>query len=327
MWLWKWRRRAAGRRVLASIEGAQEILQALGMPPPQRNRMAGLTLLALCQLKPGSPWSKATRTGCTVTKGVMDFLQEHYGTEYAPNTRETFRRQVLHQFVQEGVAELNPFEPDLPTNSPRAHYAVTPTALSAVRTFGSDGWVNAVKRFRQNRPAPAQLRRQERQQHRIPVRIPEGRELLLSPGRHNEVQKAVVEEFAPRFAPGAHLLYLGDTQKKNLLLDQDALTRMGIAITVHDKLPDLIFYDEEREWLFFVEAVTSHGPVTPKRLVELQEMAEGAEAGLVFVTAFPNFAEFRKHIDAIAWETEVWMADRPDHMIHYNGDRFLGPRC
>lgn len=159
-----------------------------------------------------------------------------------------------------------------------------------------------------------------------PVRIPKGRELLLSPGKHNEVQKAVVEEFAPRFAPGAHLLYLGDTEKKNLLLDQDALARLGIAITAHDKLPDVILHDEKRKWLFFVEAVTSHGPVTPKRLIELQEMAEGAEAGLVFVTAFPDFAEFRKHIDAIAWETEVWMADRPDHMIHYNGDRFLGPR-
>ena len=95
---------------MASIEEAQEILKALGLPPPQRNRMAGLTLLALCQLKPDPHWSKAARTGCTVTKGVMDFLREHYGTEYAPNTRETFRRQVLHQFVLEGVAELNPFE-------------------------------------------------------------------------------------------------------------------------------------------------------------------------------------------------------------------------
>ena len=125
---------------MASVEEAQEVLEALGMPPPQRNRMAGLTLLALCRLKPGSPWSKANRKRCTVTKGVMDFLRKHHGTEYAPNTRETFRRQVLHQFVLAGIAEFNAFEPELPTNSPRAHYALTPSALKAIRAFGGDGW-------------------------------------------------------------------------------------------------------------------------------------------------------------------------------------------
>ena len=311
---------------MASVEEAQEILEALGMPPPQRNRMSGLTLLALCQLKPDSHWSQATRTSCTVTKGIMDFLRTHYGTEYAPNTRETFRRQVLHQFVLEGIAELNPFEPGLPTNSPRSHYAVTPATLSAVKTFSSDGWGNAVESFQKNKPALVGMRSRKRQLRRVPVKIPEGCELLLSPGEHNEVQKAVVEEFSPRFAPGAKLLYLGDTEKKDLYLDQDALAQIGIGVTAHDKLPDLILHDEEREWLFLIEAVTSHGPITPKRLIELTEMAKGAEIGLVFVTAFPDSAEFRKHIDAIAWETEVWMADRPDHMIHYNGDRFLGPR-
>ena len=256
----------------------------------------------------------------------MDFLREHYGTEYAPNTRETFRRQVLHQFVMAGIAEFNPFEPGLPTNSPRAHYAVTPSALRAIRAFGGDGWEQAAALFRQDRAALAETRDRKRERRRVPVRMPEGRELLLSPGKHNELQKAVVEAFAPRFAPGAKLLYLGDTENKNLWLDHDGLAHVGIAITKHDKLPDVILHDEEREWILFVEAVTSHGPVTPKRLIELTELAEQATVGLVFVTAFPDAAEFRRHMAAIAWETEVWMADTPDHMIHFNGDRFLGPR-
>ena len=311
---------------MASVEEAQEVLEALGLPPPQRNRMAGLTLLALCQLKPDSPWREATRTGCTITKGIMEFLREHFDADYAPNTRETFRRRVLHQFVLEGVAQFNPFDPALPTNSPRAHYAVTNAALEAVRTFGDDGWTDAVEAFRANRTALAAMHRRRRNRRRIPVRVPEGRKLLLSPGKHNELQGAVVEAFAPRFAPGAHLLYLGDTERKYLWLDQDALAHAGVGFTAHDKLPDVILYDNEREWLFFVEAVTSHGPVTPKRLIELTDMARNAEAGLVFVTAFPDFAEFRKHSNAIAWETEVWLADMPDHMIHYDGDRFLGPR-
>ena len=129
---------------MASVEEAQDILKALGMPPAQYNQMSGMTLIALCGLTPDKPWSDAQRDRCTVTKGVMDYLREHYGTEYAPNTRETFRRQVLHQFVQGRIADYNPFDRDLPTNSPRAHYAVTEAALEAVRLYGTKGWESAV---------------------------------------------------------------------------------------------------------------------------------------------------------------------------------------
>ena len=310
---------------MASVEEAQEILEVLGLPSPQHNRMAGLTLLALCGLRPDSPWSQATRVRCTVTKGIMDFIREHHGAPYAPNTRETFRRQVLHQFVLEGVADFNPFEPELPTNSPNAHYALTRTALSAVRTFGSDDWQFAVSAFRRNQRLVSEVRGHERTRHRVPIRLPEGLELSLSPGKHNEVQKAVVEEFAPRFAPGALLLYLGDTEDKNLWVDEDGLKAAGIVVKPHDKLPDLIFHDVERGWLFFVEAVTSHGPMTPKRLIELTELVKDTALSLIFVTAFPDSAEFRRHMSDIAWETEAWIVDAPDHMIHFNGDRFLGP--
>lgn len=310
---------------MASVEEAQEVLKQLGMPSPQHNRMAGLTLLALCRLTPGSPWSRATRERCTVTKCVMDFLRDHYGADYAPNTRETFRRQVLHQFVREGIADSNPFDPELPTNSPYAHYAVTPTALSAVRTFNSEAWEGVSERFRQERRRHLRRRSRHEVRHRVPVQTPAGR-LWQSPGRHSEVQRAVVEEFAPRFVPGAHLLYLGDTEDKELFVDTQGLTEVGIAITTHDKLPDLILHDKQRGWLLFVEAVTSHGPITEMRLNELTKLVvEDTEAGLVFVTAFPDAAEFRKHVNVIAWETEVWMVDQPDHLVHYDGDRFLGP--
>jgi len=256
----------------------------------------------------------------------MAHLEKHFGTDYAPNTRETFRRQVLHQFRHGGVADYNPFEPDLPTNSPRAHYAITEAALEAVRVYGTDRWDSAVADFRENRQVLVELYERERRRNRVPVRLPGGRDLQLSAGRHNDVQKAVIEEFAPRFVPGARLLYLGDTANKDLFVDRARLARLGIPITGHDKLPDVVFHDEARNWLVLVEAVTSHGPVTPKRVVEIEEMLAASTAGPVYVSAFPDFAEFRKHMTDIAWETEVWLADRPDHMIHYNGERFLGPR-
>jgi type II restriction enzyme len=148
----------------------------------------------------------------------------------------------------------------------------------------------------------------------------------LSPGKHNEVQAAIVEAFAARFAPGACLLYLGDTAKKNLHIDAGRLAALGAPVTEHDKLPDVILHDEKRNRVFLIEAVTSHGPMTPKRVVELEAMFTVCQVPLIYVSAFPNFAEFRKHLKTIAWETEVWIAEIPDHLIHFNGDRFLGPR-
>lgn len=311
---------------MGKVEEAQEILRTLGLPSPQQNELSALTLLAICGLRPEDKWNKAQRRGLTVTKGVMAFIAEHYGRTYAPNTRETFRRQVLHQFVQARIADYNPFEPNLPTNSPRAHYAITEAALSAIRTYGTKRWENAARDFLSQQGSLLTVYQKKRSKRLVPVRLPEGKTLKLSPGKHNEVQAAVVEQFAPRFTPGARLLYLGDTAKKNLYLDTGHLIELGVPVTEHDKLPDIILYDEKRNWVFLVEAITSHGPVTPKRVVELNAMFAACKAGIVFVSAFPDFVEFRKHLKEIAWETEVWIAEIPDHLIHFNGDRFLGPR-
>ena len=149
-----------------------------------------MTLIALCGLTPEAVWSTAERRRCTVTKGIMDHLEEHYGTDYAPNTRETFRRQVLHQFVQAGVAEYNPFEPGLSTNSPRAHYAVTEAVLHVVRRYGTEDWQPAVDRFRRHHGVLVERYARDRERMMVAVRVPDGWELRLSPGRHNEVQRA-----------------------------------------------------------------------------------------------------------------------------------------
>ena len=148
----------------------------------------------------------------------------------------------------------------------------------------------------------------------------------LSPGRHNRLQAQVVTDFGPKFAPGAILLYLGDAANKILHLDRERLAELGVPITEHDKLPDVVLYEEARNWLFLIEAVTSHGPVTPKRVEELEATLKDCTATRVYVSAFPDFREFKRHVDKIAWETEVWLAEIPDHLIHFNGDKFLGPR-
>ena len=310
---------------MSKIEEAQEILEALGLPVAQQNEMSALTLLALCNIKEIDSWAKATRQSLGVTKGIMSFVAENYEKSYAPNTRETFRRQVLHQFVQGRIADYNPDEPNLPVNSPRAHYAISEVALSAIQKYGTPKWKNAAKNFIGKIGSLTEAYEKERSMNLIPVTI-DGEEIKLSAGKHNEVQAAVIEQFAPRFTGGAKVLYLGDTANKGLHINKEYLEQIGIPITEHSKLPDVIIYDEERDWLFLIEVVTSHGPVSPKRMLELEDFLKDSKVGKIYVTAFPDKSEFKKHIADIAWETEVWIADNPDHMIHFNGDRFIGPR-
>ena len=308
------------------ISEAQAILKALGLPASQQNRISALTLLALCGISLKVPWAHATREGRTVSKGLMDFIGKEYKVRYAPNTRETIRRQVLHQLVLAGVADRNPFHPELPTNDPRNHYAISEAALNAVRAFGTQAWNGEVARFLSRRTALIEIFERRRSKRLIPVRFPDGRLFSLSPGAHNKLQKAIVEQFAPRFAEDPKLLYLGDTAQKNLYIHSETLNALRFPITQHDKLPDVVIYDETRKWIFLVEAVTSHGPMSHKRALELEQILAQCPAGLIYVSAFPHMREFRRHISEIAWDTEVWIAELPGHLIHYNGDRFLGPR-
>ena len=311
---------------MSKIEEAQDILKALGLPSAQYNEMAALTFLAVCNIKENDKWAKATRQSLGVTKGIMKFVNENYGKSYAPNTRETFRRQVLHQFVQARVVNYNPDNPSLPVNSPRAHYALTYEVLDVVKTYKTKNWKKTLKTFIDKVGKLSEIYLKDRELIQIPVVLQNGQILKLSAGKHNEVQAAIVEQFATRFANGGTLLYLGDTAKKDLFIDAKGLKDLGIPIDQHSKLPDVVIFDHIRNWLFLIEAVTSHGPVSPKRLLELEEFLKNCKVCKVYVTAFPDMSEFKKHSNSIAWETEVWLMEVPDHMIHFNGDRFIGPR-
>ncbi len=229
---------------MATVEEARGILRSLGMPKSQQNEISGMTLLALCGLTPRSSWSDSERRSCTVTKGIMDYLRQHYDKNYAPNTRETVRRQVLHQFVQGRICDRNPFGPDLATNSPHTHYAITKDVLDLIRKYKTDRWDESIRQFRHTRPILQEVYSRERNHNLVPVRLPDDQEIRLSPGRHNDLQRAVVEEFGPQFAPGSELLYLGDTASKSLVVDNDRLDTLSIRITEHDKLPDISYSTE-----------------------------------------------------------------------------------
>jgi len=312
------------RITMGKIQEAQEILKALGLPPGQQNEMAALTLLVLAQISEETPWSNAERRSLRI-HDILLAIKESYNREYAENTRETIRRQVIHQFIQAGLVFRNPDDLTLPTNSPRTHYTLSDAALNIIRTYQTEDWQQAVQSFFLSKGSLLELYQKSQKQHRVPLRLADGQEFHLSPGQHNELQVAVIEDFGPRFAPGAKLLYLGDTENKTLILDAAGFVELGIPVPSHDKLPDIVLYDETLNWLFLIEVVTSHGPVSPKRHFELEEVLQGCQAGRIYVSAFPNFAIFKNFLTQIAWETEVWLAEIPDHLIHFNGDRFLKP--
>lgn len=311
---------------MSKIEEAQQILKDLGLPKAQQNEMSALTLLALCNLKENDSWSKVEKISLGVTKGVMKFIATEYQKDYAPNTRETFRRFVLHQFVQARIADYNPDIPDLPVNSPRAHYGISKEALETIKTFGSKNWNKNAEKFRNSVEYLAKKYAKKRDVVRVPIILPNGKRLTLSSGKHNELQASIIEQFLPEFAEGSKLLYIGDTEQKDIFTDKETLERIGITINDHTKLPDVVLFDEKKNWLYLVEAVTSHGPVSPKRVVELEKLLKNCSAGKIYVTAFPDFKEFKKWSSEISWETEIWISEMPSHMIHFNGDRFMGPR-
>lgn len=306
------------------IDAALQILTELGLPRAQHNERSALTLLALLDLRPDREWKSAIAPLMGITP-IMDWVREHYGKTYAPNTRETFRRQTMHQFVQAGVALYNPDDPNRPVNSPRAVYQVSPEVLALVRLYGSQEWDVALPRYLGQWKTLAERYAREREMNRVPVRIAEGTGINLSPGEHSELIRAIIEEFAPRFAPGSILIYAGDTGDKMGYFDSDRLTELGVTIDNHGKMPDVVLHYTERDWLLLVEAVTSHGPVDAKRHEELMQLFAGSRAPSVYVTAFPSRPVLSRYISEIAWETEVWVADAPTHLIHFNGIRFLGP--
>jgi len=311
---------------MSKITEAQEILKKLGMPESQQNEMSALTLLALCSVKKTTQWKDAIRQSLKVTKGVMAFMKKEYGRKYAPNTRETVRRHVLHQFVQARIADYNPDKPNLPVNSPKAHYAISHEALKVIRSYNTKEWKGLLHNFKSNIGELDKLYRKQRQKLLIPLKLKTGEVLRLSPGKHNLLQSAVIRKFLPNFSPSASVLYLGDTANKDLHVDKSQLLKLGIPITEHSKLPDIVLYDQSKQWIYLIEAVTSHGPMSPKRLFELKKLFQNCSAGLIFVTAFPSFTEFKKYTSDLTWDTEVWIEEYPEHLIHFNGDKFLGPR-
>ncbi len=307
---------------MSKIEEAVSILKTLGLPVAQQNERSALTLLALLDLEKDTSWHESKKRTIRI-HDIIVFIQENYARQYAENTRETIRRQTLHQFEQAGIVIRNTDAPFRPTNSPNTVYSISDDALEVIKKYDTSDWQPAVEEVVKNKGKLIEMYEKRKNKYLIPVDLPDGTSVKFSPGKHNELQVKIIKEFRARFCPDTKVVYVADAARKLLYTDEILLNELKIPITEHDKLPDVILYDRQKNQLFLIEAVTAHGPLSPKRQHELEVTLKDCTARRIYVSVFPDFREFKRHIDNIAWETEVWIENNPDHMIHFNGLKFV----
>jgi adenine-specific DNA-methyltransferase len=277
-------------RVRQKVVEAVDILAGLGMPAAQQNDRSALTFLVLLGLRSEDSWSEATAPLLGVTE-IMDYIRDNYGVYYAPNTR----------------------------------YQMEPATLKLVQSFGTDVWKRHLQSYKRARKRLHALQSKEREMPLVPVTLPSGAHIALSVGGQNLLIKQVIEQFCPRFTPGGKVLYVGDAGDKWKLYEAGEFKKLGLAFDKHGKMPDVVVFYEAKHWLILVEAVTSHGPIDIKRHNELKDLFKHSRAGLVFVTVFETRKVMMQYLSQISWETDVWLAESPTHLIHFNGERFLGP--
>lgn len=306
------------------IEEARDFLRLVNFDPERYNERSALVLLALLDLFPDRPWS-AAETPLLRTVQIIDWLRDHYEKSYAPNTRETIRRFSLHQFAEAALVVQNPDQPDRPVNSPNTCYQVSPAAVQLARRYGTPEFEQELRQYLVALPGLQAAYARARDLQRIPATMPGGAVATLSAGGQNVLLKQMIEDFCGYFTPGGQVLYVGDADEKWMIFAEDDLTALGVTVDSHGKMPDLVVFLPDRNWLVLMEAATSHGPVDGKRYHELQALFASATAGLVYVSCFPSREVMRKYFNQIAWETDAWCADNPTHLIHFNGERFLGP--
>lgn len=302
------------------ISETREFLKNIGMPKRQQADICCYVILAMAGIKPEMSWNEVTNEWIRI-HDIIQFANTYYGTSYAENSRETFRKQALHRFRTAALVEDN----GKATNSPNYRYRLTDETLQLIKNINSNALDDAMSRFLKYHDKLVDIYASKKKMTMMPVKI-NGDDFKFSAGKHNELQKAIIEEFAPRFAPDSECLYVGDTIEKDLVKNVDKLSKLGFEITLHDKMPDVVLYREDKNWIYFIESVTSVGPIDPKRILEIEELTQNVNAGKIYVTAFLDFKTYKKFAEELAWETEVWIAEMPEHMIHLNGDKFMGPR-
>lgn len=312
------------------IDEALTLLESLGIPlgnlTQRRLERMSMAFLAVIDVNDPNKWetAKDLNDGRSMkSRDIIEYWNRFFGENVSSGSYDDIRRNDLLLPVMAHI--IISTKPDSAKNNPSRGYALNPDFSGLIRNFKHSNWHREVEEFFRNRPTLAMQLEQRREIPRVEINIPGAQTLEFSPGGHNQLQKAIVENFLPLFGYGASLLYLGDTADKHLIFDEQALIGFGFTDLRHGALPDIIAYSRAKNWLYVIEAVFTCNPVTIARKMLIDEITLSSGVEVVYVSAFPDRETYVKFAAQIAWETEAWIADNPEHMIHYNGDRFMGP--
>ena len=308
------------------INEALEILDSVGIPLNSKTERA-MEKMAVCFLAVAGvkkDWSKAIEDANLKSRDIIKIVNENFEENISSGSYDDIRRKDLKLLVLADIVINSGVNKRSATNDPTRGYALHPDFKNLIVTYKTTDWKSSLKKFNDNKPSLAEILSRKRNLEQIPVKLPSGKPIELSLGEHNVLQKEIIEQFLPRFGSDCSVLYIGDTSNKSLHMEIEELKKLNFFELSHDELPDIIAYSEKNNWLYLIEAVHSSGPMSEIRVHQLKKLLKDSKAELIFVTAFLNRAEFRKWVMDVAWETEVWIADNPDHMIHFNGHKFLG---
>lgn len=304
-----------------------DILGEVGIPldgTPKRLEKMAMACLAVGDIKTVFAEAKSANDNhFLTTREIITFENENYCENISSGSYDDIRRKDLLFPVQAKIV-LNSSSFDVQaTNNPTRGYALNPMFAELIKCYGTAKWKKSLANYKKQVEFLKEELERKRNLEKIPVKLPSGIELELSAGEHNVLQKCIVEDFLARFGMGAEVLYIGDTSDKFLFKNHEVLNQIGFFTLEHEELPDVVAYCHEKNLLFLIEAVHSAGPMSEIRVRKLKKQLEKCTAYPIFVTTFLNKKEFRKWVTEIAWETEVWIADNPEHMIHFNGYKFL----
>jgi type II restriction enzyme len=318
------------QNIVKLINEALEILESVGIPVNEKSlrgqvKMA-MSFLAVAGVTKNWKQAKSLKDSREMkTREIISFINEHFEEKISPGSYDDIRRKDLKLLMLAELIVNSGKNPKAATNDPSRGYSLETEFRELIIHFNTQEWPIKLKIFNKNKPALNELLERKRLIQKIPVTLSVNKVIQLSKGSHNELQREIVEEFLPRFAQGCEVLYIGDTSNKILHIDEIKLTSLGFFTLRHDELPDIVAYTSEKNWLYLIEAVHSSGPINEIRKLELKKLLGSCTAEIIFVTAFISRKEYVKWASQIAWETEVWLADNPDHMIHFNGNKFMGP--
>jgi type II restriction enzyme len=309
------------------LEEARIALLAMGLPKltKRAETTRALAVLSCSGLKPASAWKSAQDviSHSLTTRQIITFVNQYYGERIAAGSYDDVRRSWLKDPRNANIVVIN--KPDSSQNDPTRAWGLSPLAAEVLRQVGTSKWENVLKDWFQSSGHLATEMKQIRNLNRTEVSLPDGSVIQMGPGPHNALIKAINEEFLPRYGYSPLVLYVGDAETRTIIKDEETLKKVGFFELNDGELPDVVAYSPSKNWLYLIEAVTSSGPISYSRREKFKRLLKDCTAELIFVTSFPDKQIMRKHLDDLAWETEVWLSSDPDHLIHLNGDKFLGP--